>query len=142
MKKEYSYGAFVYKIDEGVLYTLIEYMKLGHVSIPKGHIEDGETPVQCAVREIKEETGLDVEIDDTFSYEINYSPSEGVTKRVVFYLAEYNKNQKLKAQEIEVNSLKWVTVQQALKELTYDSDKEVVRAAKKELDERYKAELI
>ncbi|MBQ7646054.1 MAG: NUDIX domain-containing protein [Clostridia bacterium] len=57
---ERSCGAVVYKrTDKRVLY-LIEHMARGHVSLPKGHVEDGETEEQTARREIKEETNLDV----------------------------------------------------------------------------------
>ena len=35
-------------------------------SFPKGHVEKGETEEETAIREIKEETGLDVEIVDSF----------------------------------------------------------------------------
>lgn len=36
---------------------------LGQWAIPGGRIEDGETAEQCAIREMKEETGLDIEIE-------------------------------------------------------------------------------
>ena len=45
MIKEKSCGAVVYKIINNQYYFLIEKMKRGHFSIPKGHVEKGETDV-------------------------------------------------------------------------------------------------
>lgn len=57
--REYSAGGLVYRImpDNGVEFLLIEDLK-GRWSVPKGHVESGETLEQTAVREISEETGL------------------------------------------------------------------------------------
>ena len=128
MIKEKSCGAVVYKIENNQVYVLLEKMKLGHISIPKGHMEEGEDEVQTAKREIKEETNIDAEIDISFREEITYSPKPRVLKKVVFFISEY-KGGDLVAQEEEVSSCYFVLGSDALKELTHDSDKEIVKKA-------------
>ena len=87
MEYEKSSGAVVYKIRYGQVFFLVEHMKLGHISIPKGHIEDDETEEEAAVREIREETNLEVKLDTVFRHDICYSPKEGVNKLVIFFVA-------------------------------------------------------
>ncbi len=128
MKKEYSYGAVVYKKEKDEIYVLIEHMALGHISLPKGHIEEGETPYECALREIKEETNLDVDLDTTFSYTITYSPKEDVSKDVTFYLATV-KNEELIPQLSEVTSLEWMEIKKAIKAVTFQTDKDTLLSA-------------
>lgn len=128
MKKEYSYGAVVYKKDNKKLYILLEYMQLGHISLPKGHIEDGETKEECAIREIKEETSLDVKLNTDFEHTITYSPCPDVSKDVTFYLAT-PLSQELKPQPEEVNHVAYVEAEKALSLLTHNSDKEVLKDA-------------
>ncbi|RLT20869.1 MAG: NUDIX domain-containing protein [Planctomycetota bacterium] len=65
--------------------------------LPKGHVDEGETELQCALRELREETGIvaeDIEIDPTFSYENRYMVNQNryggkgvVEKKLLVYLA-------------------------------------------------------
>ena len=129
MTKEYSYGAVVYKKNDDETIVLIEHMALGHISIPKGHIEEGETEEQCAIREIKEETNLDVNLDTSFRYTITYSPKENVTKDVTFFLA-MPKDETLIPQLCEVTSLEWVEINKAIEMVTFTTDKETLTQAR------------
>ena len=64
MKYEKSCGAIV--LDGGKI--LVIQQAEGHWGFPKGHVEAGETEVQTAIREIKEETNYDVEVNENFRY--------------------------------------------------------------------------
>jgi bis(5'-nucleosidyl)-tetraphosphatase len=59
--KQDVYGAILYtkdKITDELLYVLVQGRYTGKWSFPKGHINNGELPIQCALREIEEETGI------------------------------------------------------------------------------------
>lgn len=129
MIKEKSCGAVVYKQEGNEYRFLLEKMKLGHTSIPKGHIEANESEQETALREIKEETNLDVEIDTKFRDVISYSPYDGCMKEVVFFIAKASKSSKMTPQECEVNDLLWANFQEAKELLTFDSDKQVLKNA-------------
>ena len=58
MKYEKSCGAVIFDGDK----VLVIQQVKGHWGFPKGHVENGETEIETALREIKEETNLDVEI--------------------------------------------------------------------------------
>ncbi len=129
MKKEYSYGAVIFKIVDGTILFLIEHMGVGHTSLPKGHIEDKETIEECVHREIFEETGIKIKLDTSFSKTITYSPYPETIKDVTFYLAEPLNND-TKVDGVEVLSIEWLDFADALKALTYQTDKSVLEAAK------------
>ncbi len=128
MKHEKSCGAVVYQRPDGQLLFLVEHMALGHTSIPKGHVEGNETEEETALREIREETNLEVRLDTAFRQVVSYSPREGIEKQVVFFAAEAV-TLNLKNQESEVASLEWLSPEQAIQAVTYDTDKEVLREA-------------
>ena len=97
-------------------------------SFPKGHIEEGETEQETAIREIKEETGLDVTIVRNFREISEYCPFGKIRKRVVFFLARaFTDN--VKIQEEEIDSYIWVDLQQARKLCTYDNDLRIIEKA-------------
>lgn len=124
MKIEQSYGAVVFK-DRKVL---IEYMTLGHISIPKGHVENDETPTQTAIREIKEETNLEVYLDTKYEYKTSYYPKKDVLKHVSFFVATY-KSGEIIPQKEEVTKIEFVDVKRAIELVTYPSDKEAIKGA-------------
>ena len=129
MKEEKSCGGIVINNKNEIL--LVHHNK-GHWDLPKGHVEEGETEEQTAIREVKEETGIDVEVDSNFRYTTKYSPKEGVMKEVVFFLAR-NLNSATKAQEEEVSEVKWFTFKEAIDKITYNNSKEILRKLYKDL---------
>lgn len=56
--REYTAGGVVYRHQGSIIQILMIQDKLGRWSIPKGHVEEGESLEQTALREIGEETGL------------------------------------------------------------------------------------
>ncbi len=129
MVKEKSCGAVVYKHINDEFLFLLEYMTHGHISMPKGHIEIGETESDTALREIKEETSLAVNLDTGFRHIISYSPCEGHIKDVVYFVAEAENDTEMMPQECEVKGLAWKPFPEAKELLTYDLDKQTLEAA-------------
>ena len=128
MKYEKSCGAVVFDGDK----VLVIQQVKGHWGFPKGHVEPGETEVETALREIKEETNLDVEINDKYRYVEHYSPEEGIEKDVVFFIAEKTGGE-IKVQEEEVLSTEWLLPKDALERVTYDSSKRILESVIKDL---------
>ena len=131
MKKEKSCGCIVINNKDEIL--LIHH-NAGHWDFPKGHVEEGETEVQTAIREVKEETNIDVKVNEEYRYSTQYSPKEDVIKEVVYFLAKNISSNKV-AQESEVSEVKWFNIEEALEKITYDTSKEILVKLKKDLKE-------
>ncbi len=131
MTHEKSCGAIVYRKHHGnIEILLIKHINSGHWSFPKGHVEDGETEIETAKREILEETGVDVIIDPTFRETVQYFPRKDAQKVVVYFIAKA-KNYDFVPQEDEIAEIKWVDIGHATSVLTYENDKSIVNKAKK-----------
>ena len=78
-------------------------------SLPKGHMEAGETETQTALRELHEETGLTAILDESRSASISYPISDFARKEVVFYLGQVIGTPCVRAGEID--RYKWVTAE-------------------------------
>lgn len=130
MTFEKSCGAVVYRKHHGnTEILLIKHLNSGHWSFPKGHVEEGETEVQTALREIKEETDIDVMIDPTFRETVTYFPKKETQKVVVYFMAKA-KNFDFTPQETEIADIRWVDICHAASLLTYENDKTIVSKAK------------
>ncbi len=83
-------GAVVYSIKDDVIYFAFVHDVFGRWTLSKGKIEEGEDPKQGAVREIKEEMGIDITIEGELlnnEYIANH-PQEGkIRKQVTYFLA-------------------------------------------------------
>lgn len=126
---EKSCGAIIFYTGKNNTRILLVKNNNGRYwSFPKGHIEIGETEKETAIREIKEETGLDVEIKEGFREVSDYCPFGKIRKHVVFFLAQaYTDN--VVMQEEEIAEYIWVDLQQAHKVCTYDNDLRIIEKA-------------
>ncbi|OIO33366.1 MAG: hypothetical protein AUJ70_03390 [Candidatus Omnitrophica bacterium CG1_02_40_15] len=98
MNKEFSAGAVIFKREGDKILFLVIYSKRNNIwSFPKGHLERGETEKQAALREIKEEVGLDnLQFVEGFIEKIRYDtvskrlPFQGerIEKYVTYFLCE------------------------------------------------------
>ena len=127
MKMEKSCGAVIARQTEaGREILLIRHMNGGHWAFPKGHVEKDETEEQTALREIREETGLIVELDTGFRTVVTYSPKHGVMKDVVYFAAEVTGGTAQRQVE-EVSDMRWAPLSEADELITYDNDKDILK---------------
>lgn len=128
MKIINSCGIIPLKQEEGKWYVLLVlHQKGSHWAFPKGKAEQGETQLQTAEREFKEETGLDIEKilssePLTESYTFSRGPHKTI-KHVAYYIALVVGTMKL--QEEEIAAAKWVLLEEAVKHLSFKEAKKM-----------------
>ncbi len=123
--------------ENGRMMLLLEVAGRKELRLPKGHIEDGETVAQAAVREVQEETGYaDVEIiaelgslTHTF---YNFRKDANVTRTESYYLMQLNSEQPYDGPQYEHERFRrrWVRTDDAERLLTYESEREFARRAR------------
>ena len=104
--------------------ALIHRPRYDDWSLPKGKIEGGETALQCAYREVFEETGIKA----TFTRQlgtVEYEES-GQKKRVIFWAARCAVDAGAFVVNEEVDELAWFTPEDALAKATHDSDRQMI----------------
>lgn len=130
LKKEKSCGCIIIKNKK----VLLVYEKNRNFwGFPKGHMEDGETEIETALREVKEEVGLDVEIDKERRYTLNYVIRDEIDKTTVLYIAKA-KNDEIIMQENEIENIRWCSFEEALNTLTFDNWKEMFKKVIEDLN--------
>ena len=127
LKKEKACGCII--IDNGKV--LLVQQNEGWWGFPKGHVEEGETEIETAIREVKEETNIDIIPDETKRYEQEYMLENGILKQVVLFVAKKTSNG-IKKQESEVQNIKWFDFKKAAEMITYEDTRELLLKALKE----------
>jgi 8-oxo-dGTP pyrophosphatase MutT (NUDIX family) len=107
------------------------------LALPKGLVDPGEKAAETAVREVREETGVEARLiaklrDIKYFYVRSWGDRERVFKIVSFYLLQYASgtiDDISPDMRIEVQRAVWLPLEQAPRQLTYRSEREVVKVA-------------
>jgi bis(5'-nucleosidyl)-tetraphosphatase len=131
MVQEFSFGIIPIRKNKGIWEVLLVQHVQGHWSLPKGRQEGQESPLECAKRELFEETSLSIvqillpdPLFEHYSFKRKDIPIE---KTVGYFLAEVTGEEKLQLQELQ-NS-KWVRLSEADQHATFDQIKNVLKRA-------------
>jgi 8-oxo-dGTP pyrophosphatase MutT (NUDIX family) len=100
------------------------------LALPKGHVDPGETPVQAAEREVREETGITAEPVTELGETRYWYRRDGRTigKTVSFFLFEHSGGD-IADHDDEVEEVRWISLQEASGSLTHAAEREMVDLA-------------
>lgn len=139
IKKIYSAGVIPFiETEIGREYLLLQYPG-GYWDLPKGKLEDNETNLEAALRELHEETGIaDVRLIDGFEETLAYhffdQHRNRIEKSVVFFVGEV-KDPRVTI-SYEHQGYVWLDLDQALYRLTYKNARDILIKAANFLDEK------
>lgn len=129
MRTEHSAGAVLFTLVKGVPHYVLVQEIDGHVGLPKGHVEPGETIAQTALREIWEETGIHAELRSQEPlWTERYTLKAGGEKQVDYFLASFE-GQTPAAGDQQVAQVLLLPCAQAQRMLTHENPKEFLAHA-------------
>jgi 8-oxo-dGTP pyrophosphatase MutT (NUDIX family) len=100
------------------------------LALPKGHPDGEESPLQAALREVREEAGVEAEVVESLG-EVRYwyqRSGRRISKVVEFFLLRYVSGD-LGDHDHEVEQARWMPAEDAVKALTYAGERDMVRRA-------------
>jgi len=130
--REFSAGGVVVRGHETIVITPVRRAADGRavVALPKGHIDPGETAIEAAAREVREEAGVDAEPVEKLG-DVRYWYMRGgkrIAKVVSFFLLEYVSGE-VDDHDVEVEHARWMALADAARDLTYEGEREMVTRA-------------
>lgn len=132
--KEVSAGGVIYRKKGDEIEIALIHVR-SRWGLPKGHVEEGESIEETALREVREETGLEGKVirklgDIRYSYRDKTKKNEPIRiyKRVYFFLLQYAKGD-VQAQDHEVDETRWFPIEEAIKNLKFATERTMVHRA-------------
>jgi len=142
VREQTSAGGVVFRVDKDRVEVVIVSVGGQHRwQLPKGLVDQGENPEITAVREAREEGGVDSEVVEPIeTIEYWYAGLEnGIRvrfhKRVHFYLLKYVSGD-TKDHDWEVNEARWVPIEDAASQLAFDNERRVMDRAQELISQR------
>jgi 8-oxo-dGTP pyrophosphatase MutT (NUDIX family) len=137
VKTQVSAGGVAFrKEDEKIWVALTSVGEENRWQLPKGTVGKGESTEDAALREVREEAGLQTELLEHIDrieywfYSKNGDQRMRIHKYVVFYLLRFLSGD-VADHDWEVNEARWFEIDDAIQALTFESEKSVVMKAKK-----------
>jgi 8-oxo-dGTP pyrophosphatase MutT (NUDIX family) len=128
--REFSAGGLVIRNMSGRPHLAVVRVRDDILALPKGHPEKGESSQDAALREVREETGLEATPVEKLG-DIKYwyaRDGDRVMKIVTFFLFRYHSG-RLEDHDHEVEEALWIPLEEAPERLAYRSEKEIAETA-------------
>ncbi len=141
IEREFSAGGLVYRRRAGVVAVVLAARRhpgSGRLvwTIPKGHAEPGESPEATALREVREETGIEAEIEgrlgDVTYWFARRDPDARVVrvlKRVRFFLMR-KRGGRFGERDTEMDAVRWFSLADAERAVAFENERALVRRAR------------
>jgi 8-oxo-dGTP pyrophosphatase MutT (NUDIX family) len=129
---ETSAGGVIYRWREQVPHVLLIRDPYDHWGLPKGHLEDGETPDAAALREVREETGLcDLVLGPPLGTIDWYFRTNGrlVHKFCHFYLIECPSGETCPQADEGITDCRWLPIREAIQAISYQNARDILSLA-------------
>jgi len=128
--REFSAGGLVIRNLRGRPFVAVVRVRDRILALPKGHPEPDESSQEAALREVREETGLEATpVEKLGDVRYWYSrEGERVLKVVSFFLLRYRSG-RLEDHDHEVEGALWIPLEEAPSRLAYRGEKDMVRIA-------------
>ncbi len=130
--REFSAGGVVVRGEDVVVIVPTRRAADGSrvLALPKGHVDPGETPIEAATREVREETGIVAEPVCELGESRYWYRREGRTigKRVSFFLFDFLGGDTADHDD-EVEEVRWISLKEAESTLSHTAEREMVTLA-------------
>lgn len=139
MKQIFSAGVLVFRVlpSKERVYLLLQSSR-GYWDFAKGKIEPGESNVLAALRELKEEAGISVEIVDGFLESVTYfftEKGERIQKTVYFFAGQLVQDKSIVLSREHVN-YEWLPYKNARERLTFPKSRALLEECERFLEAR------
>lgn len=131
-REEFSAGGVV--VHDGRCVVIVPTRRAADgskvLALPKGHPNPGESPEQAALREVREEAGVDARVVDVLGDVTYWYQRKGrsIPKRVTFFLLDYVSGV-VDDHDHEVEEARWLPLAEAARALTYEGEREMANRA-------------
>jgi len=144
-REERSAGGVVIRRIEDEVHSLLIRDAYGKWGLPKGHLEGDETPREAAIREVSEETGLEILVPGAELGTIDwYFRQDGrlIHKFCDYFLMHSPRGEAMPETEEGITDVVWLSMPDAVETVAYDNARTVVKRAWQMVEEGEADELL
>jgi 8-oxo-dGTP pyrophosphatase MutT (NUDIX family) len=131
-EREFSCGGVVVRGTECIVIVPTRRAAGGVqvLALPKGHPEDDETPADAALREVREEAGVEATVRERLGNVRYWYQRDGkrISKTVAFFLLDYVAGEP-DDHDHEVEHARWISLAEAARSLTYKGERDMAERA-------------